>query len=1303
MKSQNPFRKQINIFLSRSLRRTSLATFTTVLTLGLPGTLAHAATFTWDGGPTSTNSFWGNAGNWVGDVTPTFNNEADIILTGTLKNGTILSGNRTVRSVTFNEPSIAFSIKTRANASATGGAANLIFSAVSGNASITVAAGTAATTIDSGSVTGAGVGGGVILNSSLDVFHDGANLLTIGNISCPISGVGAIGKSGTGTLVFAGNNTYLGDTTITAGVLQLGTSTAIPDGPSKGNVSVTGTLDINGQTETINGLSGTGIVDNTSEAEGTLSIGANDTSSTFGGVIQNTGFPLNLTKVGAGNLVLTGNSTFAGPTTITAGKVVGVVGGSATNSSVLIDSESATCSTSITDNTLQWTYAGFTTNAAGTLEFSFASTPPSTSLAPLTIAGAADFNVTPTMIVTGNNLSVGTYPLMTWDSTSGTAPSTVALPPGVSGILNVSGTTLNLVIQSVTVALTKADNTDNLNLTTSWTTGSVPGPSDIAPWDSTVTSANTTFLGGNTTWGGIKITDPNGLVTIDVGNALTLGAAATDIDMASATADLRLAAALVVGDTNVWNIGAGRDLTLSNEVSGSSSITKLGAGMTTLSGANTFSGGLVLNTGILNLNNPTALGSAASTLTIAGGASINNTSGGGLILEGNNPQAWNADFTFIGTEDLDLGTGAVTPDASRTLTVLAKKLTVGGIIGGGAISLTKEGVGELVLNGDNTFTDSVTINNGSLTLGGSNAFSGGTNLNTSGKLGINHPEAIGTGTLTISSSSFIGNNSASEVILATNNLQEWNGNFNFVGPDALNLGTGEVSLSANREVTVSASTLTVGGVISGPFSLTKLGTSTLVLNAENTFTGPMIVGGGGAGAVKAQTIADAGVSSSLGAATGGSSIIQLGVTLGAGSLEYTGASPASTNRGIQIGANGPGTAGSTIINNNADPAHTLTFTNPAFNRAAAVVSSSSPHNRTLVFAGSNTGENHVLGAIITNAGTNVGVSSGIVSIAKSGDGTWKLSGVNSYTGDTTINAGILRLGGPTVIPDGPGKGNLIVNGTLDMNSNSETVNGLSGSGTIDTIASGNPTLTVGGNDQSGTFTGVIQNTLGSLGLTKTGTGSLSLAGTNTYTGDTTVSAGTLVVNGNSIADTNKLTINAGVVELAADETVDTLYVGSFPQQAGTHGSSAAVPPVTFPDDTRFSGTGVLTVITTGPITGFSGWITGTFANGTVPDAQQGPDDDPDADGVSNLVEYAIEGFDPTVTNGSPGTLAGKFVSFSKRQPLAADISYTIESSTDLGVTVPWGVVGASNTDTTISFSLPAGPDKDFARLRIIQP
>ncbi len=1262
MKPRFPSRQRTHQLLSqcRPQGTPTIIRIAMVCTLLLPASM-NAATSTWSG---TTSADWGVAGNW--DVA--FANGADVILTGTTNTATYLGSNvRTVKSITFpNTAAAAFKIQLSASQNNGGATKSLTF--VSGNTGITIDSGDSFAHQITGSA--GGTSSLIVLQGDLAVTHNGTFPFTI---TRPITGAFGVIKSGSGTLIYSGPaaysaNLYTGTTTISAGTFKLGAANVLPDGAGKGNVVLNGTLDVGALSETINGLSGSGVVDNTAGGTATLTLGANDQSSTFNGVIQNTGGALAVTKGGNGTLTLTGTLTHSGATTINAGKLVGVTGGSAVNSALHLSTAAATSSVLITDNTQQWTYASLSTTDAGKLEFNFGSIAASTSVAPLQITGAADFTVTPTVSVVGANLSVGTFPLMTWASTSGTAPTALTLPAGVTGSLSVSGTTLNLVIATVEVAISKANNSDDLNLGSSWTGGNAPGASETAQWNSTVTTPNTTSLGSDITWKALKIVDPTGPVSINAGNTLTLGAGTTDIDMAAATSDLTLNCALALNGANLWDIASGRNLTLADVVSGSSTINKQGLGSVTLSGVNTFNGGITLGAGTLNLNSAEALGDAAGTLTITGGA-IDNTTGGPLTLTNNNPQAWNGDFTFTGTQNLDLGTGAVTPGANRTLTITANNLTVGGPIGGGPIELTKAGVGSLTLAGTNTFSGGVTLN--------------------AGTLNLNEPSALGdaAGTFNIAGGA-IDNNSAGEITLANNNPVALNANLIFAGTQNLDLGTGPVTMSAPRSITVSARNLTIGGVISGSFALSKFGNGTLHLSGLSDFSGAVVI----AGPLKASSINDAGLASSLG--TG--SLTRIGDATTSGTLEYTGESATSTNRQIQIGTSGNGGGGATILNNNADSAHTLTFTNASFNPGATGASTS---GRTLTLGGSNSGDNQIQGNIIDNALTGIPT----VNLTKNGAGTWQLAGANSYTGATTVSAGTLKLGAGGVIPDGPGKGDLSLNGTLDMNTFSETVNGLSGFGTIDTVAGGTPTLTVGGNDQSSSFYGILQNTLGTLSLTKTGTGSLSLFGANTYTGDTRVSAGTLVVSGESIADTNKLILSGGTVELVADETVNTLYYGGAAQTAGTYGSSAVIPPVTFPDDTRYSGTGVLTVATTGISTGFTAWIAGTFANGPVPIGQQGPNSDPDADGVSNLIEYAITGMDPTAGDPSPGTFLGTSLSFVKRLPLDMDLNYLIEESTDLGTSDAWTAVGATNTDTGISFTLAAGPARNFMRLKVTQP
>jgi autotransporter-associated beta strand protein len=135
-----------------------------------------------------------------------------------------------------------------------------------------------------------------------------------------------IAKQGAGTAILSGANTYSGATAVVAGKLQLGNSDVIPNGTGKGDVSVTSgaTLDLNGFSETINGLSGAGFVDNTAaDTTTTLTAGSNDSSSTFSGVMRNTGTnsTLNLAKIGSGQLILSGANTLGGTVTVSAGNL----------------------------------------------------------------------------------------------------------------------------------------------------------------------------------------------------------------------------------------------------------------------------------------------------------------------------------------------------------------------------------------------------------------------------------------------------------------------------------------------------------------------------------------------------------------------------------------------------------------------------------------------------------------------------------------------------------------------------------------------------------------------------------------------------------------------------------------------------------------------------------------------------------------------------------------------------------------------------------------------------------------------
>ena len=156
---------------------------------------------------------------------------------------------------------------------------------------------------------------------------------------------------------------------------------------------------------------------------------------------------------------------------------------------------------------------------------------------------------------------------------------------------------------------------------------------------------------------------------------------------------------------------------------------------------------------------------------------------------------------------------------------------------------------------------------------------------------------------------------------------------------------------------------------------------------------------------------------------------------------------------------------------------------------------------------------------------------------------------NDWSGTTTLNArsntggNTFLSGNSEIIPNGFGKGSVVMNGfstgtiAWNLNGFSETINGLITSGTASTCTIVNnsataiaSTLTLGDNDQSGTFGGAIQDGTGTVALTKIGDGIETLSGTVTYSGNTTVIGGTLaLISSSGALSSSAVQVNSGAV------------------------------------------------------------------------------------------------------------------------------------------------------------------------------
>lgn len=208
------------------------------------------------------------------------------------------------------------------------------------------------------------------------------------------------------------------------------------------------------------------------------------------------------------------------------------------------------------------------------------------------------------------------------------------------------------------------------------------------------------------------------------------------------------------------------------------------------------------------------------------------------------------------------------------------------------------------------------------------------------------------------------------------------------------------------------------------------------------------------------------------------------------------------------------TSGAVLLNPANTSVTTVISSNLDFGSAEGIIGAS--FNRTVQLSGSISGTGGLTFYNVSQSSPNTST----VSFQLNSAG-------NTYTGDTTI-LGVVIMGSNNFFPYGTRTGNVNVNGFLRLSTagGTTTINGLNGNGTVSYQNSAAAGFSLGDNNADGTFTGIIQNTSGTLNVSKIGTGTQILSGANTYNGTTTVSAGTLIING-SIGSTNTVTVAAG--------------------------------------------------------------------------------------------------------------------------------------------------------------------------------
>jgi autotransporter-associated beta strand protein/T5SS/PEP-CTERM-associated repeat protein len=399
------------------------------------------------------------------------------------------------------------------------------------------------------------------------------------------------------------------------------------------------------------------------------------------------------------------------------------------------------------------------------------------------------------------------------------------------------------------------------------------------------------------------------------------------------------------------------------------------------------------------------------------------------------------------------------------------------------LTIGNSGTGSLTISG----TGNVTSSNGMVgqyaSSNGTVNVIGGTWTN-SGNLTIG---SIGTGSLTI--------NGTGTVIVGATLSRGANGAINLESGGTLQIGTGSTTGTLATNLTNNGTVIfnrandsTLSSNISGTGALTKNGSGNLTLSGANTYTGTTTIN---AGSIVL------GANQTLGGIAGAGNIQLSNYTLttsAAANLTFSGSINGSgglTKEGSGMltltGANTYN--GTTVIN-----AGTIQIGSGG---ATGSLSASSTiiNNGTLVFNRSNT---------VTQGTDFADGISGTGNVVQSGSGLLILSGNNTYTGTTTLTSGTLQVGTDGNLGGGNYSENISNNGTMILGSNSNQ-----------------------------TLSGVIS---GSGAITKNGTGTLTLTGSNNFSGNTTINTGTVVIGNANAAGTGRIIQTNGSSLLKIDTT-----------------------------------------------------------------------------------------------------------------------------------------------------------------------
>lgn len=959
-----------------------------------------------------------------------------------------------------------------------------------------------------------------------------------------ISSSGQFTKAGTGTLTLSGANTYTGGTKISAGKLIV----TKPNGEYEDNAA----LEIaNTDDRTVGKIGGSG--DFVKSGAGKLSTGTTPTNTgtvtvsggTFAipalsrSIVDNSIVELTGTSNTTQSGVLTGTGSLlkSGSGTMTLGAGNTYVGNTITGGTLRLSSD-----------TSLGTASSLVVSGSGTLDTGTA------NASVTSIAGDG------TIRIPGGTLTVG-------NATDNTFTGPIIGNNDTKLVKNGAGTltlTGNLQYTGLTTVnagrLVEPKATGNYNLT---------GILELAI---SGTQTSTGLITGT----GSLVQSGNGSLWLKGLNTYTGG---TSIKSGSA-----LTVSVPTGDyANEGSLEFNPDVsrTATGAIYGSGPVSKTGALDLTLSGANSFTGGLSVKAGTLNASSTAALGNGD--VVLLGGILSPTINGVGVknLIFGDGASTANGSVFGVGSLTLsgDLTLNNATGNTTAPASILSKvslpsgthtlsgngqassgayDAIFGGVISGsGGLAATGQ---TFALNAANTYTGATAVNGGTLYATVLNALPSATSLTVAGGATLSLAPAASTNGV------LAGNYSQTVAGLA---------------------GAGNILLGSATLTVNNSPNNTWDGVISGSGSLVKSGGGNLLLTGANSYTGGTIVTAG-----KLIVRQPTGTSYDDRAriefnAPANTSASFAGTIFGVGGVDKGGAGD------FTLSGTNTYTGGTNVI------AGRLIVANPNGSYADGTA---------LEFRND-------------AASTSTGIISGAGTLTKSGTGTLSLQGANTFTGGLQVKAGTVVADNPASFANGnllltggnvvPNNWNIGVNNLTFGDAASTTIGNISGTGGFLLLAgsinfkfmtakktapvaiesnisflSGNHNLDDNGQRSSGAYDAVFSGGFyGTGGFTKTGSGIFAIGGTSLYSGATVINAGSLyAANVNALSPNSAYTVTSpGILSLNPTAAQAGVAIGSYSQTIGSLAGNGQV----------LLGAATLTTGGNNASTTFSGTLSGT--------------------------------------------------------------------------------------------------------------